>query len=285
MGIIYLAINSTNGKKYVGQTTLPLVTRWRLHVSAARNGSKLYFHSAIRKYGAQHFSLQELAQADSQQQLDTLEKFYIEQHGTRTVGYNIAVGGQHHSNHEKMSASARLRENSTKGRKWVHKKDGSKARVHQHEVGDYLKQGWQLGNGPHRPWTVEERQRIGDKQRGRKLPIAHRQKISESNMGKKRSLTTKEKISQKWTLERRLELRNRTIDMNRSRAGKPRKSPSADTRRKIALAQQGQNSLKYGARWMNKDGMTKLVLINHIAVHSTNGWGFGRRGFNRYAVR
>ena len=103
MGSIYLVTNNANGKQYVGQTTLSLATRWRLHVSAAKKPTS-YFHNAIRKYGALSFSYRELAQATTADDLNTLEKRYIEELKTRQTGYNLAAGGQN-INHQKMRMS------------------------------------------------------------------------------------------------------------------------------------------------------------------------------------
>jgi group I intron endonuclease len=108
MGIVYVATHITNGKAYIGQTTLPLQTRWRLHISAAKNGSKSYFHSALRKYGPESFSLQELAHGGSQEELNALETHYIQQYETRLRGYNLAAGGQS-INHKKMADAKRGR--------------------------------------------------------------------------------------------------------------------------------------------------------------------------------
>lgn len=54
--IIYCATNKTNGMRYVGKTACGLQKRKRNHESDARKDSRLYFHRAIKKYGADGFT-------------------------------------------------------------------------------------------------------------------------------------------------------------------------------------------------------------------------------------
>lgn len=47
----YLLRNRVNGKRYIGITRGTVEQRWLVHCKKARLGSKLYIHTAIRKYG------------------------------------------------------------------------------------------------------------------------------------------------------------------------------------------------------------------------------------------
>lgn len=247
MGIIYLIINSVNDKKYIGQTTLPLSTRWRLHVSAAKNKPTSYFHSAIRKHGADVFSLRELAQADSAEELNTLERQYIEEYGARRTGYNLAAGGQN-INHAKMSEAAKRKVNATKGRKWVFK-GGEKARILSHEIEAYLSSGWHLGQGSRRSISIEARQKISQSTKGRKLTDEHRQNIAIGLLGHKCSDATRNRISSAWTMSRKTAMKLRT------------------TKRNEALR---------GARWITKNGASKQILAGNVQVYLEQGWQLGR---------
>jgi hypothetical protein len=60
--IIYIARNLNDGLSYVGKTGKPLLERWKQHLQDARNGSRKYFHNAIRKYGESAFSLEIICQ-------------------------------------------------------------------------------------------------------------------------------------------------------------------------------------------------------------------------------
>jgi len=55
MPIVYKATNTVNGKFYIGVTKKSLRQRELEHYSAAKNGSVLLFHRAIRKYGRNKF--------------------------------------------------------------------------------------------------------------------------------------------------------------------------------------------------------------------------------------
>ena len=97
--VIYCYTNLINGKKYVGQTKQTLKARHNNHMADSKNetrkGSyKNVFHTAIRKYGIENFSLEILSFAD-EYSLNLLEIYYIEKFDllNRNKGYNIKTGG------------------------------------------------------------------------------------------------------------------------------------------------------------------------------------------------
>lgn len=94
-GVIYCATNIINGKKYIGQTIRNLEIRKREHIGQSYNGSELAFHQAIRKYGEDKFEWNVLDHAYSQEELDDIEKYWIDYYDTyRDSGYNMSLGGQ-----------------------------------------------------------------------------------------------------------------------------------------------------------------------------------------------
>lgn len=72
-GIIYKITNLINSKIYIGQTIKKMQIRWKEHQSAAKRGINTYFHKAIRKYGIENFVIEQIAEANSKQELDELE--------------------------------------------------------------------------------------------------------------------------------------------------------------------------------------------------------------------
>lgn len=92
MGLIYIATNKTNSKKYVGQTTMPFNVRLSQHLSDTNNGSQFAIHRAIRKYGIDNFTFTKLG--IDKDHLNIMEKIYIRQHGTfHGDHYNMTEGG------------------------------------------------------------------------------------------------------------------------------------------------------------------------------------------------
>lgn len=109
-GRIYLITNLLNGKQYIGQTTRTIKQRFWQHCNNAKNNKHLcpLLTRAIKKYGKENFTLQEIAVAYNQKQLNFLEGFYISWFNTLSPnGYNlinIINGKGKHSNEtvEKM---------------------------------------------------------------------------------------------------------------------------------------------------------------------------------------
>ncbi len=92
---LYIVTNKVNGKQYVGITSASVRRRWTTHLLCARNGSRLPFHHAIRKYGADSFIIECAATAESYQQLCALERCFIDALGTKSPdGYNATDGGE-----------------------------------------------------------------------------------------------------------------------------------------------------------------------------------------------
>lgn len=93
--IIYKITNKLNGKTYIGQTIRDLEQRFIEHTFPS-SGCKA-IRDAIKKYGEENFSIEELAKASSQDELNKLEKFFIETRNTLSPnGYNLKEGGDAH---------------------------------------------------------------------------------------------------------------------------------------------------------------------------------------------
>lgn len=95
--IVYLIRNRVNGKVYVGKTERSLSRRWQNHVWTARQKKSLNWplYNAIRKYGAEAFTIEPIGEASSAAQLNDLEKSYIALLGSLdpAIGYNRTAGG------------------------------------------------------------------------------------------------------------------------------------------------------------------------------------------------
>ena len=88
-GVIYLLLNTINGKMYVGQTT-----NLRKRISEHKCGDQ-YVDRAIRKYGWENFRCCVIKKCASKAEMDTWEKFFIILLNTKSPnGYNLTDGGE-----------------------------------------------------------------------------------------------------------------------------------------------------------------------------------------------
>ena len=99
-GYIYKIVNKTNGKSYIGQTTVSVSSRWNAH--CYKSSTCKLMKSAIEKYGKENFDVYCLftVEDDSKEglknKLDVLEKQTIETENTLVPkGYNVLPGGRH----------------------------------------------------------------------------------------------------------------------------------------------------------------------------------------------
>jgi len=94
MIFIYKITNQVNKKVYIGMTSKPLQERLLGHF---RNSKKPKFrlHEAINKHGKENFIIEQIAIAETQEDANKLEQYWIDQLGSTqyNVGYNMATGG------------------------------------------------------------------------------------------------------------------------------------------------------------------------------------------------
>ena len=106
MNYIYGYYNKITGKWYVGQTTMPLKERHRLHLSSTNNEKasdyNCLFHKKIREYGINSFDLIILEEVPNKEDLDKREQYWIKEKNSfvRNNGYNLTTGGQSRKDNE-----------------------------------------------------------------------------------------------------------------------------------------------------------------------------------------
>ncbi len=89
---IYKITNKVNGKEYIGQTTSTITKRWREH--CVPDSPCLNIGRAIQKYGKENFTIDVIAEAESIEELNTLESYFIQNLNTMApTGYNLRTGG------------------------------------------------------------------------------------------------------------------------------------------------------------------------------------------------
>ncbi len=92
-GLIYKAINTKNGKIYIGATTKCMDDRIADHLDKSSRDEGGYFQTAIATYGCDAFEWEEIDTANDINDLANKEKEYIFKYDSRENGYNSDSGG------------------------------------------------------------------------------------------------------------------------------------------------------------------------------------------------
>lgn len=95
-GVIYKITCKITNKVYIGQTIRPMNERFERHLKEAEKtpNTKNHFHRAIRKYGRDNFTIEEIDSSYNQDDLNQKEKFWIASYNSIEDGYNTAEGGE-----------------------------------------------------------------------------------------------------------------------------------------------------------------------------------------------
>lgn len=95
MYIVYVITNLLNSKVYVGLSSQSMDDRWYGHRNDARNGSRYYFHRALRKYGFESWKHDVVRTCETFEEAASAEREIIAQleacHPRK--GYNRTLGG------------------------------------------------------------------------------------------------------------------------------------------------------------------------------------------------
>lgn len=107
-GIIYKITNTKTGMVYIGQTTMTMRDRWRLHCSD--NSTCGLLREAIRQYGKDSFVMEQVDTGQNRDELNQKEKAWISKENSMFPnGYNIDSGGYYveytEASRQKMSAN------------------------------------------------------------------------------------------------------------------------------------------------------------------------------------
>ena len=90
--IIYKVTNVINGKVYIGKTKNTLEYRKCEHIKKSKN-PKLYFHSALKKYGNHNFVWEVIYECNNNAELNVAEIKFISEYASNKYGYNLTTGG------------------------------------------------------------------------------------------------------------------------------------------------------------------------------------------------
>lgn len=194
MGVIYVITNTVNGKKYAGKTLGTAKHRWGQHKAASRKGGQ-YFYRAIRKYGAENFTIEVVDSADTHEELLAKEMEWIKRLNTcdRRFGYNGTLGGE--SGVPTPETLAKMRG---------------------------------------RPCSPETRRKIGEAQKGKIVPRDVVERIAAARRGKgwKPSPEHRAQINSVWKGGKHREESKRKIGESNRRLWTPEKRTAMSERRK-----------------------------------------------------
>ena len=86
---IYKITNKVNNKVYIGQSKRPINERFNRHINdAVNNILDTHFARAIRKYGKENFSIEQIDEANNQDELNLKEQYWIRKYDSVKNGYN-----------------------------------------------------------------------------------------------------------------------------------------------------------------------------------------------------
>lgn len=183
---IYLITNNLNGKIYVGKHSTD-------NLNDGYMGSGKLIKLAYNKYGIENFSKKILAFADTEDELNDLEIFYIKDLDAKTKGYNLTDGGEGTSGCEPWN----------KGVHWSeeHKRKLSEEKIGKHHSEETRKKMSETRKGrPARnkgiPHSEETKRKISESCKCRTFSEERNQKIRAALKGKPMSEETKRKISE-----------------------------------------------------------------------------------------
>lgn len=142
MGYVYLVTNTINGKQYVGKTIKSIAKRWDDHCHASNRGSKLLFHTAIRKYGSDVFVIKEVYESSNEDDLLLFEIDLITKLETNISGYNMTSGGEG-TGGRILSKISKSKISSAAKRSWQKNRSGHKmSEEAKKNISEAMRKSW-----------------------------------------------------------------------------------------------------------------------------------------------
>jgi len=268
-GYVYLIIDQKHNKVYIGQK------KGKVEDSLDYYGSGARIRNIIKSRGVYLLNKIILGVCYNKQELKGCEKEckYFFDAWNPLVGYNIAVndnGGDnftYHPDKEKYKKNLSI--------SCIGEKNGFYGRKHTNETKEKIGKA-----NTNRKFTEESKKKMGDSHKGRKHTEESKKKMRDSQKGKVSKFKGKT-YEEMYGVEKAKNLKEQK---SKARIGIAR---SEDTKRKISesrkyLTDEARRNMsisqknKKPTRWMKKDSISKMVLIENIQIFLDTGWKFGR---------
>lgn len=91
---IYKIICNINNKAYIGKSTVPIKERWARHVRESYTILDTHLARAIRLYGPEAFTIEEIDNTEDYFELSQKEQYWIAKYNSRIEGFNETDGGE-----------------------------------------------------------------------------------------------------------------------------------------------------------------------------------------------
>ena len=139
---------------YKATNILTKEARKASHLKNAKNGINTHFYNAIRKYGSENFIFEEICKANTREELNNLEVFYIQQYDSINNGYNMALGGDNNimfsdiirKHHKASLEKPEVRQKISKSLK-LYRQQHSFSEEHRKHLSDSAKGNHNFGTG------------------------------------------------------------------------------------------------------------------------------------------
>jgi len=183
--MFYIYLIRRNGKPvYVGFTSRTLEERWKEHCFASKGISECILHRAIRKYGIDNFTIENIyTGVDWKHTLIVMEPHFIAEYKTfandHHGGYNMTFGGEGNIGGKRSDETRKKLSEANKGKKMsitarIKMSEGRKGKKH----------------------SLASRKKVSEARKGKHHTEETKRKISETKMGGKHSEEAKQKMSE-----------------------------------------------------------------------------------------
>lgn len=276
--IIYKAINKINNKGYIGRTIKSLEYRKTAHIKSALRGSKVYFHSALRKYGIDNFEWSIIDVAINEEELNKKEIEYIKLNNFNNSkkGYNLSAGGKGISGYKLSKETKRKISEAHKGKKLSEVTKQKLSTLYKNKTYDEI-------HGKDNADKLKEK--LSNSHKGRTSPMKGKKhseetkiKISIANIGKKYSIESINKMKKAHlgkiiSIEQREKLRQANLGKRHSEKTKIKMKNSHKLTKRIKVIQFDKNG-KYIKRY---NSVREACLENKVLQSNVSNCCLGKR--------